>query len=220
MEKSQILYAFYKEHANPENAEPMSKYMKNHFIFFGIRAPERKALTRQFFNETGILKQSFDRDFVKELWYYPERELQYAAIDYGMKFVKKLEPQDIELLQFMIINKSWWDTVDLIASYLVGGIAAKYEFLKDEYLDKWATDENMWLRRTAILFQLKYKDKTDENRLYTNIEKNADSKEFFIQKAIGWALREYSKTNPDSVRRFIETHQLAKLSVKEGSKYI
>ncbi len=214
------LRAKLREHAHAENAVAMSKYMKNHFSFFGIKSPERRALANEFLKENGMLKQPFDRSFVKELWNLPERELQIVAIDYCVKNVKQMERDDIYLLRDMITQKSWWDTVDAIASNLVGPLCLKYEDLQNEFIEAWSTDEHLWLRRTSIIYQLGYKAKTDEQALYTYIKRNADSKEFFIQKAIGWALRQYSKTNPESVRQFIETHELAKLSVREGSKYI
>ncbi|WP_267897303.1 DNA alkylation repair protein [Peribacillus saganii] len=220
MKESEQLFFLFEANRNRENAGPMSAYMKNHFPFLGIKSPDRRILMTQFFRDTGILKKPFSEAFVRELWSYPERELQYAAMDYMMKYAKKLEKGYISLLKELIEQKSWWDSVDAIASNLVGSIAAKYPELMDEYIEHWSKHENMWLRRTAILFQLKYKEKTDEERLYRYILRNADSGEFFIQKSIGWALREYSKTNPESVRAFIESHSLAKLSVREGSKYI
>jgi 3-methyladenine DNA glycosylase AlkD len=123
-------------------------------------------------------------------------------------------------MEQLITTKSWWDTVDAIAPKAVGKIADKFPEVVPETIDGWATHDYMWLKRAAILFQLKYKQKTDEELLYQYIRQNAASKEFFIQKAIGWALREYSKTNPASVKKFIEGQPLAPLSVREGSKYL
>jgi 3-methyladenine DNA glycosylase AlkD len=123
------------------------------------------------------------------------------------------------LLERLITTKSWWDSVDSIAP-LVGELARKYPELVEENINHWSKHDNYWLRRASILFQLKYKDETNEALLYDYMVKNADSKEFFIQKAIGWALREYSKTNPKSVKAFIEGNQLAPLSIREGSKYL
>jgi 3-methyladenine DNA glycosylase AlkD len=220
MSEAKALQAKLREHANAENAVAMSKYMKDHFPFFGIKSPQRRELANAFLKEHDMLKQPFNRDFVRELWELPERELQIVAIDYSVKFVKKMERDDILLLRDMITQKSWWDTVDAIASNLVGPLCLKFEDLQIEYIEPWSTDEHLWLRRTSIIYQLGYKANTDEQALYTYIERNSNSKEFFIQKAIGWALRQYSKTNPESVRHFIETHELAKLSVREGSKYI
>lgn len=131
-----------------------------------------------------------------------------------------MDNDHIPLLEWLITTKSWWDTVDALATKSVGAVAKKYPETIPETIEGWAYGEHLWLRRTAILFQLKYKAETDEELLYRYIEQNADSKEFFIQKAIGWVLREYSKTDPDSVRNFIETHPLAKLSIREGSKYL
>ena len=153
------------------------------------------------------------------MWEKAEREYQYTAITYIGKYAKKLLKADLLFLKELITTKSWWDSVDGIAP-LVGELAKSYPEVIEETINQWSVHENMWVRRAAILFQLKYKEQTNENLLYQYIVKNADSKEFFIQKAIGWALREYSKTNSDSVKRFIEGNQLAPLSVREGSKYL
>ena len=209
-----------EEHRNPEQAGPMGKYMKDLFPFLGIKTPERKALTKTFFQQTNLLKEPFSEEFVISLWELPEREYQYIALDYLSKLSKQLGKHQIELLEQLLITKSWWDTVDMIAQHLVGKIAAQYKEIIPEVIEAWAISDNMWLRRTALLFQLKYKEATDEGLLYRYIVANADSKEFFIQKAIGWALREYSKTNPDSVKQFISKHTLANLSIREGSKYL
>ena len=123
-------------------------------------------------------------------------------------------------MEQLITKKSWWDTVDMLAQKQVGWIAKNHPEVIEETIEKWSVSDHLWLRRSAILFQLKYKENTNEELLYRYIIINAESEDFFIQKAIGWALREYSKTNPQSVRDFIANHQLAKLSVREGSKYI
>ena len=213
------LTALFEEHRNDDNAGPMRKYMKDHFPFLGIKSPLRKELEKQFFKETGILKEEFNKDFVVGLWEKDEREYQYTAITYTGKFIKKLPKDAIQFLERLITTKSWWDSVDSIAP-LVGELARKYPELVEKTINHWSVDENYWLRRVAILFQLKYKQQTNETLLYDYMVKNADSKEFFLQKAIGWALREYSKTNPESVKAFIEGNQLAPLSIREGSKYL
>jgi 3-methyladenine DNA glycosylase AlkD len=213
------LTALFEEHRNDDNAGPMRKYMKDHFPFLGIKSPLRKELEKQFFKETGILKEEFNKDFVVGLWEKDEREYQYTAITYTGKFIKKLPKDAIQFLERLITTKSWWDSVDSIAP-LVGELARKYPELVEETINHWSVDENYWLRRVAILFQLKYKQQTNEALLYDYMVKNADSKEFFLQKAIGWALREYSKTSPESVKAFIEGNQLAPLSIREGSKYL
>jgi 3-methyladenine DNA glycosylase AlkD len=218
--KTEFLTKLFESNRNEKEAMPMKEYMKDHFPFLGIKSPIRKKLEKGFFKETGILKEPFDQEFIIELWEKDEREYQYMALTYIEKSLKRLQKEDLALMERLVLEKSWWDTVDAIAAKPVGKIAEKFPEVIEETIDAWAEHDNMWLRRTAILFQLKYKEKTDEERLYIYIKSNSDSKEFFIQKAIGWALREYSKTNPSSVKQFINENSLAPLSVREGSKYV
>jgi 3-methyladenine DNA glycosylase AlkD len=215
-----LLTQMMENHRNEENAFAMEKYMRNQFLYYGIKTPERREIEKQFFKETGILTKPFNKDFVWTLWEMDEREYQNVALDYIEKSLKKLQKEDLPFLEKLIITKSWWDTVDVIGPKAVGAIALQRPEVIEETINDWSTDENMWLRRAAILFQLKYKQQMNEALLYQYIVKNADSKEFFIQKAIGWALREYSKTNSESVKQFIDSHELAPLSIREGSKYL
>lgn len=219
-DKLEFVTKLFEANRNETESGPMKKYMKDHFSFLGIKAPIRKELEKEFFKETGIVKEPFDQEFIIELWKKDEREYQYTALTYIEKMLKKLQKDDLALMERLVLEKSWWDTVDAIAAKPVGRIAEMYPEVIEETIDGWAVNENMWLRRTAILFQLKYKEKTDEDRLYRYIRNNSYSNQFFIQKAIGWALREYSKTDPASVRRFINENTLAPLSVREGSKYV
>ncbi|MEH7074545.1 DNA alkylation repair protein [Neobacillus drentensis] len=214
------LTELFEENRNQANAEPMKNYMKGHFPFLGIKKPERSLLEKKFFQGTKVLKEPFNQEFIRELWAQDEREYQYTALVYMEKTLNKLEKTDLPFMEELITTKSWWDTVDAIAPKPVGKIAEKFPEVAAETIDGWAMNDNLWLRRAALLFQLKYKEKTREELLYKYIQQNAQSREFFIQKAIGWALREYSKTNPESVKRFIETTKLAPLSVREGSKYL
>lgn len=198
----------------------MAKYMKNQFPFLGIKTPARRRLMRLFYQESGILTEPFQEDLVLDLWEQEEREYQYAALDYIRCSLKKLDKTDLPLLEKLLTTKSWWDTVDNLAQHPVGTIALKYPEVIPATIVGWAFGNHLWLQRAALLFQLKYKERTDERLLYAFIKRHSASKEFFIQKAIGWALREYSKTNPESVRKFIANNELPKLSVREGSKYI
>ncbi|MBT2657693.1 DNA alkylation repair protein [Bacillus sp. ISL-18] len=218
--KTHVLTKLFEENRNEDNAGPMQNYMKGHFSFLGIKSPLRKELEKKFFQETGMLLEPFNKEFIEELWNKEEREYQYTALTYMEKSLKKLQKSDLPFMEWLITTKPWWDTVDAIAPKPVGNIADKFPDVIEETIDGWAIHENIWLRRAAILFQLKYKKKTNEDLLYRYILKNAERKEFFIQKAIGWALREYSKTNPASVKKFIGEHKLAPLSVREGSKYL
>ncbi len=214
------LYHLFEANKSAELAVPMAKYMKNHFEFLGIKRPLRNELQRQFFKENGLPAINQLSEVIKKLWSKPEREYQYFALDLMDKMKNKAPKETISLYKFTIINKSWWDTVDMIAAKLVGNHINKYpDDLK--LLDKWSTDDNMWLRRTAILHQLKYKANTDTDRLKIYIESNLGSKEFFINKAIGWVLREYGKTNSEFVVEFVNNHPtLANLSKKEALRII
>lgn len=212
-----IIQIFYNNR-NEENAVPMAKYMKNQFPFLGLKKPDRTALSKGFLNEKKKDKE-IDWDFIFRCYELPEREFQYLAIDYMSKVANLFQPDDIKRIEKLITTKSWWDTVDAI-SPIVGHIAMKYPEIKETILTKWMESDIIWLKRVSILFQLKYKDKTDTEFLKKAILKNANTNEFFINKAIGWALREYSKTNKEWVRSFIENNKLSKLSVREGSKYI
>ncbi|MEH7085980.1 DNA alkylation repair protein [Neobacillus drentensis] len=215
-----LLTKLFEANRNEANAGPMEKYMKDHFPFLGIKKPDRSVLEKQFFQETGLLKEPFNQEFIRDLWAKDEREYQYTGLVYMEKSLKKLEKMDLPFMEELIHTKSWWDTVDAISPKPVGEIAKRFPDVVAETIDGWATHDYLWLRRAALLFQLKYKENTNEELLYQYIRLNAESKEFFIQKAIGWALREYSKTNPDSVKKFIEATKLAPLSVREGSKYL
>ncbi|MGJ7920661.1 DNA alkylation repair protein [Neobacillus sp. LXY-4] len=218
--KLELVREILEEHRNAENAGPMAKYLKNKFPFLGIKSPERRELTKLIFQQIDVKNEPVDVEFILTLWDQAEREYQYVALDYLAKVIKKVNKAEIGLMEKLITTKSWWDTVDTLASQPVGTIVADAKELIPAVIDGWSIHENMWLRRTSILFQLKYKQATDEELLYRYILANAGSKEFFIQKAIGWALREYSKTNPESVKQFIEKNTLMPLSVREGSKYI
>ena len=220
MDELSHLVTLFENNRNPENAVPMQQYMKNHFPFLGIKTPLRRQLTRDFYKETGLLKQELNLELVTDLWMKDEREYQYAAQDYLVKSHKKINSSHLPFIKNLITTKSWWDTVDILAPHIVGKIAKETPSIINAKIDGWAFGEHLWLIRSSILFQLKYKEQTNEAILYKYIKANADSNEFFIQKAIGWALREYSKTNPESVKRFIEGNTLANLSVREGSKYI
>ena len=214
MDIFRILY----NNKNEENAYYMSKYMKNKFPFLGLKKPQRISLSKEFLDLKKKDKE-VDWDFILKCYDMPEREFQYLAIDYMDKVKNLFKPNDMEKIEKLITTKSWWDTVDYI-NRIVGYIAMKYPRVKESTIQKWIYSDNIWLKRVSILFQLKYKDKTDTEFLEKAILFNSQTDEFFINKAIGWALREYSKTNKEWVRNFIESNDLSQLSVKEGSKYL
>ena len=204
--------------ANPNDAAAMKAYMKNKFEFLGVKTPARRKLTKAFFKQQ--TDSVIDWDFINEAWNNPYRELQYTALDYLEIRKKLLTPSDLPRLKKQAQTKSWWDTIDFL-DRLVGSIIARFPETK-EIIVAWSCDEDIWLRRLAIDYQLLRKEKTDTELLEKILVNNLGRTEFFINKAIGWALRDYSKTNPDWVRAFIERHQteMAALSIREGSKYL
>lgn len=207
------------EFKNEDDAIAMSSYMRNKFKFLGIKSPKRKEIFKEIFKNFKNNKE-IDKEFVVKFFNKDYREFQYIAIDYLIKMKKYFLKEDIYFIKDLIITKSWWDTVDLIASNLLGEICKKYPSLINEQIVFWINDDNMWVRRSSIIFQLRYKENTNLEILQKSIESNIDDNEFFIQKAIGWALREYSKTDYKWVLNFINNHELSKLSKREAEKYI
>lgn len=204
--------------ANPDDAVAMKAYMKNKFEFLGVKTLARRKLTKTFFKQgTDFV---IDWNFINEAWNNPYRELQYTALDYLESRKKLLTPSDLPRLKKLAQTKSWWDTIDFL-DRLVGSIIARFPETKEIIL-AWSCDEDIWLRRLAIDHQLLRKKETDTELLENILVNNLGQTEFFINKAIGWALRDYSKTNPDWVRAFIERHraEMAALSIREGSKYL
>ena len=204
--------------AIPNDAVAMKAYMKNKFEFLGVKTPARRKHAKAFFKQQ--TNSVIDWNFINEAWNNPYRELQYAALDYFESRKKLLTPSDLPHLKKLAQTKSWWDTIDFL-DRLVGSIIAQFPEIKEIIL-AWSCDEDIWLRRLAIDHQLLRKEETDTELLEKILVNNLVQSEFFINKAIGWALRDYSKTNPDWVRDFIERHQaeMAALSLREGSKYL
>jgi len=214
------LIELFENNASQEIAAPMAKYMKNRFEYLGLKSPLRRELQKQFLKSNGLPPINDVEAIVNYLWEMPEREYQYFAMDLLNKLKNKLPKESIYLYEKLIITKSWWDTVDLVAAKLIGNHIAKYNEYEKLTAD-WSTHQNMWLRRTALLYQLKYKADTNTTILEAYIHQNLGSKEFFINKAIGWILREYSKTNPQYVIDFVSnTPALSNLSKKEALKRI
>lgn len=214
------LEAWLKAHRDPAYAPNMEAYMRDQFPFLGVRNPVRVALTKQFTKEHGCPKGEEGVKIARELWELPEREFAYTALFILSQLRKAAVREHIEVLEYFVITKSWWDTVDMIADHLIGFHLQKFPDLIPSYVEKWMASDNMWLQRTAILFQLKYKQQTDVPLLFSCIRRMAGSKEFFIRKAIGWALREYSKTNAAVVQSFVASTELSRLSVREALKVI
>ena len=222
--------------ADDERAVGMAAYMRDQFEFFGIAATPRKEAVKEI-----IAKRSLDWDFVFALWAHPKRECQYVAVDHLRR--QKLTIADLGQLQELVETKSWWDTVDHLAkcagTALVPGSRGRGKepnSLNDAssaraLMLEWAEAENMWTRRIAILCKLSFGEKTDTQLLREVIGSNlgvdaACSSEFFITKAIGWALRDFARHDPKWVLDFVDEHHpdsalpLAKLSKKEALKHL
>ena len=210
------LEAEFQNNANRNISVGQKAYMRDQFEFFGIKTPLRRKIQKPFLVKQFLPSKEKVMLLVKELWEKPEREYQFFAQELVFKYVKEFEESDIELFEFMIIHKSWWDTVDFIAVKLVGSYLKKYPHKKEFYVDKWLRSNNIWLQRTAIIFQLKYKTEVDTGLLEKSIQFLLNSKEFFINKAIGWMLREYSKTDPVWVKELVNRTALANLSRREA----
>lgn len=213
------LQALFEANRNTENAAAMSAYMKDHFSFFGIKSSERREIQKQFLSEYGLPKP-FDPAVFEGFWSASEREFQMAGLDILRRQSKKCEPDDIHLIEKLIVSKSWWDSVDGLSSWVCGPYFLKFPEQTKPITDRWADSEKMWLRRASIIFQLGYKDQTDVDVLKNHIEMNLGSTEFFINKAIGWSLREYGKTNPNWVVKYVESleNRLHPLSKREALK--
>ena len=209
----------FEENRNELLAESMSKYMQDKFRFLGVRGATRTEIYKKYFPDARKTK-TIDWDFVENCWNKEEREFQYAVVYYLKAMQKFLKREDISRLKYLIVTKSWWDTVDLLAK-VVGSLVIGIEGY-DQIMLEWSKDSNIWLKRVAILYQLSLKDKVDEIILDKILVNNLGDNEFFINKAVGWALRDYSKFNPEWVREFIKKNKdnMANLSIREAIKYI
>ncbi|KMY51274.1 DNA alkylation repair protein [Peribacillus loiseleuriae] len=216
----QKLEKLYSENAEAEYAKWSKKYMRNQFDFLGIRTPIRRNLTKQFLKEYGLPSKEELETVILTLWEKPEREYQKAALDILEKTKKNLTPDDMRWLVSLLKSKSWWDTIDVLSPHIMGYIFLQYPHLIPLYPDQWIEDDYIWLQRSAILYQLYYKEHVNEKRLYDYILRQAHSNEFFVQKAIGWVLREYAKTNASSVQLFVSQNQLKPLSKREALKHL
>lgn len=209
----------FKQNGNPENAFAMAKYMKNNFPFFGIKTEERRRIFKGIWKENKEEVSANARGIALALYSKPEREFHYCAIEILIRELKRdYKKEDIKLIEKLISDNSWWDSVDTIAKYILGEYLLEFPLETKNVIERFSESENMWLNRSTILFQLGYKQKTNADFLFSECLKQAHSKEFFIQKAIGWALREYAKSNPETVTTFVKRSNLKPLSTKEALK--
>ena len=206
--------------AVPENAIPMAAYMKTDMPFYGVKKPDRSQIVRLVRQRYSIADfESYQRTVVG-LWVLPHREEKYLAIQIAQAYPEWITIEAIDLYERLIREGAWWDLVDDVAIRLVGRVLLDDRPIVQKTMDRWIEDPDLWIRRTAIISQIKHKDRTDHCRLFSYCKRRADESEFFIRKGIGWALREYSKSDPDRVARFLTRNRdrLSPLSYREGAK--
>ncbi len=207
--------------ANPEIAAGAKAYLRNQFEFVGLKTPLRRELKTAIFKLHAFNTENELIACAKELWELPEREYQYVALELVAKHKKLWTIEIITFFEYLITTKSWWDSVDTIFSLHLGQYFKKYPHQIVPITGRWnTTADNFWLQRCSIMFQKSYKTDTDTELLSKYILNCNKSKEFFIQKAIGWSLREYAKTNPTWVKEFVENNTLAPLSRREALKHL
>ncbi|HSD39477.1 MAG TPA: DNA alkylation repair protein [Rhodocyclaceae bacterium] len=192
--------------ADPARAAPMAAYMKQRFVFFGIPTPARRAAVKV---QVASLGRAPAADWLlavaEALWGFDERECQYVAVDLLVKFAARFEASHEPRLAALVQAKAWWDSVDLIAAHVYGSLCRRAPALQVR-LDAYAMREDMWLRRVAILHQLNYAGETDRARLAAILTANLDQADFFIRKAMGWALRQFARHDADWVRDWLDAH--------------
>jgi 3-methyladenine DNA glycosylase AlkD len=207
------------ELADTDRAEQMAAYMKGHFPFYGIQAKERRQAQRPVVASLAETDGDGVVAFAEACWAMDERELQYVGADALRKHVKLLDAGHLANLEELVTTKSWWDSVDTLAAHSVGPLIAVNPELA-VIMDDWIEDDDIWLARTAIIYQLGYKENTDGERLFRYADRRAADTEFFIRKAIGWALRQYGRFEPDAVRDYVASREdkLSGLTKREALK--
>ena len=207
--------------SNAENASYMTDYMRGKFQYFGVKTKPRRDILKEVIAANKDEVKENIRKITLELYNLPQRELHVSATEIFEKELRKVYvKEDITIIEKLITQNSWWDTVDFIAKQILGKYLLKYPQEIPSVVSRFSASKDMWLNRSAILFQLGYKSNTNEGLLFKQCEIHKESEEFFIQKAIGWALREYGKTNPESVLNFVNSTTLKPLSHREAIRNI
>lgn len=221
MEYVEFLVAQLRENADPQRAAKMQAYMKTDQPFYGVAAPERKKLFKVAKKQFAINSLQEYQDIVLALWQSSHRESQYQALEVAEAYKKFRTVDSMGLYEQLLLTAENWDTVDWIAITLVGLLVMPHKEL-EETLIAWRSHENFWMRRSSLIAHIKHKQNTNTALLSETIQMLSHETEFFIRKAIGWTLREYSKTDPDWVSRFVHDNDetLSGLSKREALKII
>lgn len=207
------------QNGSPEIAQGQMAYMRHQFEFFGLKMPAWTQLAKSIHAKEGVPQGEALKALVRLCFQDEHREMHYFGLETLEKALKKEGPEHIEFLEELICTRSWWDTVDWI-NKLVGMHFRRYPELIRPTTERWLASGNVWLQRVCLIFQLSYKDKTDAGLLFGYVKRLSGSKEFFIQKAAGWALRQYARTAPDAVRDFVQNTPLAPLTKREAMKHL
>lgn len=211
----------YAEHADPAQAAEMSAYVRDQFTFFGIRAAERRAVDRAVAGRgPGRPEHHYLVKVVRDCWEREQREFQYFAVDYLRRHHRRLDDHWLEMGRELVVTGSWWDTVDPLAAGVVGPYVRSRGLAEE--MDRWVVADNVWVARAALLHQLAAKEDTDVEQLFTHCLQRSADVDPFIRKAIGWALRQHSRTDPGVVRKFVETNRqaFAPVVVREALKHL
>ena len=211
--------------ADPERAIKQQAYMKSAIPYYGVAMPDVRRIARSCHKDNPLGSEEDFESTIRSMWDdVTHREQWYAALTVATaKATKPFRTVDrLPMYKHLIVTGAWWDVVDDAASHLVGPLVSTDRGIVKPLMQEWAVDDDMWLRRTAIICQLGAKADTDVDLLAAAIEQNIDSKEFFLRKAIGWALREYSRTDPSWVNSYVNAHRerLSALSIREATKHL
>ena len=205
--------------ADPSRAAPMARYMRGRHPFLGVAAPRRRELTAPLLRAARAWHSAVTVGVIDDLWRLPEREFRYVGCDVARAAARRWDPERLADLRRWITTDSWWDTVDPLA-VATGDLVEAHPTLVGD-MDRWIGDDDIWVARVALLHQVGRKDRSDAERLFSYCELRQDDTEFFIRKAIGWALRDLARTRPDEVRRFVAAHPgLSSLSRREALKHL
>jgi 3-methyladenine DNA glycosylase AlkD len=211
--------ARFSEAGDPQVAQQQMAYMKGKFEFFGLKMPAWSVIAKQMHQDHGIPTGEDLKEMIRLCFSDDHREMHYFALECLQKKLRTLGEADIDFLEELITTNSWWDSVDWL-NKLVGLHFKRFPHLIAPVTTRWMDSGNVWLQRVCIIFQLAYKHTTDAELLFSNIKKISRSKEFFLQKAAGWALRQYARVNPEAVLLFLSQTQLAPLTRREASKHL
>ncbi|MBI1317138.1 DNA alkylation repair protein [bacterium] len=208
----------FRTHARSDQAGAMEAYMKHQFPFLGLKRPERNALISDMLKHWKPEAEAL-MSAAEQLWGLEEREFKYVALDALIRYQKQLDASHVDRILALVLTESWWDTVDLLAGSVLSPMALRDRNIHDALFDL-KDREELWLKRTSLLYMLKHGPKTDRERLEALVRAHAAESDFFLRKGIGWALRNFARVDPDWVRAVVARNALSPLSVREALKHL